>query len=162
MRHDLLGAVIGKRQKRAAVVHDLFGAGGNGGERVDGNVHRPGEVVTARLDIATGQLVLVGKRDRMHDEVDLAPMCLDIGEDGVDAFEIGHVAIAGEEGVQFLGERLDTLLQRIALPGQRDLGALVATGLCDPPGDGAIVGDTHDDAALACHEAGTLNHIGTL
>jgi hypothetical protein len=98
----------------------------------------------------------------MHDKVDLAPLGLDIVEDGVDAVEIGDVAVSGEEGIEFLGERLDTLLQRVALPGQSNLCALIAASLRDAPSDGAIVGDTHDDAALACHKAGTLNHIETL
>jgi hypothetical protein len=32
-------------------------------------------------------------------------------------------------------------------------------GLGNTPRNRTIVGDTHDDAAFACHEAGCLSHI---
>jgi len=95
----------------------------------------------------------------MNDEVDLAPLFFEIVEDGVDTFEIGDVAVAGHEGVQFLGEGFDTLAQGITLPRQCDVRARVTAGLSDTPCDGTVVCDAHDDAALACHEAGTLNHV---
>ncbi len=74
VRHHLLGAVIGQRQHRAAIGHQLLGALGDRGERIDRDVHRLGEVVARRVDVAAGQLVLVGEADGVDDEVDLAPL----------------------------------------------------------------------------------------
>jgi hypothetical protein len=46
----------------------------------------------------------------------------------------------------------DPLLQRVALPGQRDLRARGAAGFRNPPGDRAVVGDAENDPALALHQ----------
>ena len=62
---------------------------------------------------------------------------------------IGHVAMAGDMRAELGGERLDPLLEGIALIGERELGALRGAGLGDAPGDRAVVGDAHDEAALA-------------
>ena len=66
---------------------------------------------------------------------------------------VGHVALADDMRAEFGGQRLDALLEGFALIGKRDLGALVGAGLGDAPGDRAIVGDAHDEAALAGHQA---------
>ena len=50
-------------------------------------------------------------------------------------------------------------LQRIALIGEGELGALRPAGLGDAPGDRAVVGDPHDQAALAAHETGRVHHV---
>ena len=65
---------------------------------------------------------------------------------------IGDVAMAEQEPAEFLGQRLDALLQRVALPGERDLGAGRVAGLGDAPGDRAVVGDAEDHPALALHQ----------
>ena len=56
-------------------------------------------------------------------------------------------------GADAFGERAHALFQRFALIGEGELGARVMGGLGDAPGDGAIVGDAHDQAALACQNA---------
>jgi hypothetical protein len=94
----------------------------------------------------------------MHDEVDLAPLLLDCGEHRVDGSRIGDVAVAEQGGAEFGGERLDALLQRLALPGQTDLGSSVAAGPRDAIGDRSVIGETEDDAPLALHQPGIVNH----
>ena len=42
--------------------------------------------------------------------------------------------------------------KRVALVGERELGARRARGRGDPPGERAVVGDAHDEAALAAHD----------
>ncbi len=82
------------------------------------------------------------------------PQCaFDIGEDGVHGRRIGDVAMSGDMRLQLGGERLDALLQRVALVGQRELGAGLAGRRGDAPGERAVVGDAHDQAALAAHHA---------
>ncbi len=61
---------------------------------------------------------------------------------------------------EFRGQRLDALLQGIALIGERQLGALRGAGLGDAPGDRAVVGDAENQALLAGHQALTNRHMG--
>ena len=57
-----------------------------------------------------------------------------------------------------IGQRLHPLEQRLALIGEGKLGALAAARLRDAPGDGAVVGDAHDQAALARHKPAPIAH----
>jgi hypothetical protein len=67
--------------------------------------------------------------------------------------------MAGHEGSEFLSERLDALLQGIALPRQCDFGSGIRAGLGNTPRYRTVVCYAEDDAALACHEASGLSHI---
>ena len=65
---------------------------------------------------------------------------------------IGDVAMADDVPADLLRERLDPLLQRVALIGERQFGALRMAGLGDAPGNRPVVGDAHDEAALGPQE----------
>ena len=85
------------------------------------------------------------------------PQCFaTIGEHRVEAGRVGHVAMAGDKRAEFGGQRLDALLEGLALIGQRDLGALVGAGLGDAPGDRAVVGDAKDQAP-SCRPSGPVH-----
>ena len=71
---------------------------------------------------------------------------------------VGHVARQHELGADLGGERLDPLLDGVALIGERDLGALIGHGLGDAPGDRAVVGDAEHEAALARHQFAAFGH----
>jgi hypothetical protein len=144
------------------VSHQRLGALGDGGEGIDGNIHRALEILARGLDVAARQLVLVGKGDRVDEEVEPAPARLDLGEDGVDAGEIGHVAMAGDDRAEFGRKRLDALLESVALVGQRKLGALRGAGLRDAPGNGAVVCHAQDEPALAGQKAVATRHCISL
>ncbi|MCY1230924.1 hypothetical protein D9M72_433570 [compost metagenome] len=94
----------------------------------------------------------------MHHEVDLAPLLFERIEDGVDAGFVANVAMAGHEAVDLGEQRLDALLQCIALIGQRNFAALGMDRLGDPPCDRTVVRDAHDDATLALHQTRCLSH----
>ena len=158
MGHHLLGAVIGEGQDRAAVGHQLLGPLGDRGQRVAGDQHRLGEIVGGGVDIAAGELVLVGKGDGMDQEIEAAPETLDLGEDRIHRRRVGDVAMADDMGADLLGQRLDALLQGVALVGQRDIRAGIAAGPGDSPGDRPVVGDAHDQAALPLHECAGVGH----
>ena len=51
------------------------------------------------------------------------------------------------------GERAHPLAERLALIGEGEFGALGRQRLGDAPGDRMIVGDAHDEAALAAHQS---------
>ena len=89
----------------------------------------------------------------MDDEVEPAPIAVERVEDGVDARDILDVAGQDEVRAERLRERRDTLAERLALVGEGELGAMRAQDLGDAPGDRVVVGDAHDEAALALHQA---------
>ena len=83
MRHPLLGTVIGQRQHRAAIGHELLGALRDGGEGIDADEHRLGEIVRRGVDVAALQLVLVGEGDGVDDEVKRTPFPCNGVESGI-------------------------------------------------------------------------------
>ena len=88
----------------------------------------------------------------MQHEVERAPGRFDVGEHRVDARRIGDVAMPDDQAVHLLGQRLDALLERLALVGEGKVGAVVAAGARDAPGDRAVVGHAHDQPAFAAHQ----------
>ena len=94
----------------------------------------------------------------MDEKIDAAPSIGKRLEHRLDASLVGDVAREHELRADLGGERLDPLLDGVALIGERDLGALVAAGLGDAPGDRAVVGDAENDAALARHQFGSFGH----
>src|ERR1700676_2227191 len=52
-----------------------------------------------------------------------------------------------------LRQRLDAFAERLALIGEGELGAMRCEHLGDAPSDRVIVGDAHNQAALALHQS---------
>jgi hypothetical protein len=90
----------------------------------------------------------------VDDEVELAPELLFGVEHRIDGRRIGDVAMADDMAAEFRRQRLDALLQRIALIGEGEFGALRLARLGNAPGDGTVVGDAQNDAALALEQIG--------
>ena len=63
------------------------------------------------------------------------------------------IAIDQRGGLQRLDQRHHALLEQIALIGEGQFGAGLVQRLGDAPGDGAVVGHAHDQAAFAFHES---------
>ena len=152
MRHPFLGTIIGQCQHRAAIDHQFFGPLRHGGKGIARDQQRIGEIVLRGLDIAPGELVLVGKSDAMHDEIEAAPVLSDILEHGIDGRRIGDIAMADHIGTQFGGQRTHALFQSIALEREGQLRACGMAGLGNAPGNRAVVGDAHHKAALAAQD----------
>src|SRR5262245_38758431 len=94
----------------------------------------------------------------MHDEIERAPGLAHLLEHGVDGRRFADVAVPDHEAANFLGERLDAFAQRITLITESELPALGMHGLGDTPGDRAVVGEPHDQPALAAHETRGCRH----
>jgi hypothetical protein len=94
----------------------------------------------------------------MDEEIDGPPRIGERLEHRLDASLVGHVARQNELRADLGGKGLDALFDSVALISERDLSALVAAGLGDAPGDGAVVGDAEHDAALARHQFGSFRH----
>ena len=96
--------------------------------------------------------ILLGHCD-VTDPATIDAVFAELGKDGVDRGGVGDVAMAQQDTADLPGQRLDPLLQRIALPGQRDLGAGVVACLGDAPRNRAVIGNAEDHSPLALHQA---------
>jgi hypothetical protein len=85
----------------------------------------------------------------VNDEVDLAPQLFDVVEDSIDGRLVADIAMSSKNAVYFCNQGLNALLQRIALVGKCDFAALRMNSLGNAPRNRTIVGNAHDDAALA-------------
>jgi len=94
----------------------------------------------------------------VHQEIETAPGRLHLGKGRIDGGGLGDVAIADHDAADLLRQRLDALPQRLALIGESDFSAMAAAGLGDAPAERAVVGDPHDQPALAAHEARVVRH----
>ena len=70
------------------------------------------EVLRRGVDVAAGELLLVGKRDGVDQEIERAPGRLHAAKAASMEAVVGHVALADDQPVDLLGKRLDPLLQR--------------------------------------------------
>src|ERR1700761_5637523 len=95
----------------------------------------------------------------MSDEVEGRPALLQRGEDAVDRAKVLDIAGQGYIRADAFSERPDALAQGVALIGEGQLGAMIRKRLGDTPGDGMIVGDAHDEAALSGHQTRCGAHI---
>jgi hypothetical protein len=68
----------------------------------------------------------------VDEEVEPAPQPPDLGEHRVHGRGLGDVAMADDGGVELAGERLDPLLQSVALIGQGQRGAVLVGALAMP------------------------------
>jgi hypothetical protein len=98
-------------------------------------------------------LGLVGEGDGVNEKIERAPGARDRGEHGVDRGNVLDIARQHQVGVHRRGERLDALGQGLALKREGELGAVLGEHLGNAPGNGMIVGDPHDQATLAVHQA---------
>ena len=71
---------------------------------------------------------------------------------GIDRRDVLDVAGQHEIGADRGGERLDPLAERVALIGEGELRPVRGERPGDAPGDRVVVGDPHDQPALAVHQ----------
>ena len=89
----------------------------------------------------------------MDEEIQLAPLRLDLAEGGVHRVHIGNVALDQEIAAHLLRQRADTLLQRLSLVGKGHVCALLVQLFRDTPSQRLVVGEAHDQALLAGHQS---------
>ena len=73
-------------------------------------------------------------------------------ESRIDGGDVLDVAGQDEIGAERLRQRRHALAERLALIGEGEFRAVLAQGLGDAPGNGMVVGDAHDEAALSLHQ----------
>jgi hypothetical protein len=121
--------------------------------------HRVGEIIGRGVDITAVELILVRKSDGMDEEVEGAPYGLHFRENSIDCGGVCHIAMPDHDAAKLLRQRLDALLQRIALIRECDFSAVTATGFGNTPCQRSLVGNPDDQAALAAHEARDFWHF---
>ena len=94
----------------------------------------------------------------MDDEIEAPPIGAKGGKDRVHARFVVDVAGQDVGGAHLIGQRLHPLQQRLTLIGEGEGGTLGRGRPRDAPGDGAVVGDAHDQAALAGHKPAPIAH----
>src|SRR5205814_2228529 len=82
-------------------------------------------------------------------EIAMSPFLLQRGEHGIDAGNVLDVAWRHPIDAERLRQRLDPLAERLALVGEGEIGALRVKRFGNTPGDRMIIGDAHDQPALA-------------
>src|SRR5262249_18183947 len=88
----------------------------------------------------------------MNEEIERAPYPPQLGKDRVQCRDILDVTGQHEVGIDRRRGWLDALSERPALRGESQLSAGRGNRLGYPPGDRVMVGDPHDQAALALHQ----------
>ena len=152
MRHPAFGAEVGQGQQAAARFHHRHGALADGGERIARDVQGLQEGGPWRVEVAAAQVLLVSEADGMDEKVQTVPALAQGCEGVVDAGFLGDVAWDDKIRTGLGGERTHPALQRVALEGEGEFGALGGTGRGDAPGQRTVVGDSHDEAAFAAHQ----------
>src|SRR5690606_36287636 len=102
------------------------------------------------------ELVAVGKADRVDDVVERAPLGLQRLEDAVNGCDVVDIAWKRELGATLIGKRLHAAAEGFTLVGEGEFGAMLSGVLGDAPGDGVVVRDAHDEAALALQQSSHL------
>jgi hypothetical protein len=60
--------------------------------------------------------------------------------------------MANHKAVDFLGQRLDSFFECVALVREGEVGTMIAARASNTPGDRAIIRDAQDQPAFATHK----------
>ena len=144
VRHDLVGAVVAHREHRAAVLHQRRRQPGHAHERMAGDVHRLGEARGRAVEEAALQVFLRREGDRVHQDVEPAPLLVDRLEHRLELARRRDVERQEQRRLQLARQRLDVRPGLLVEVGDREVGAELAERLGAAVGDRAVVGDADD------------------
>jgi hypothetical protein len=85
-------------------------------------------------------------------KVQVAPHLFDGGEGGIHRGDILDITGQNQLGTNAFGQRQDAFAKRLALIGEGHLRPVPVQHRGNAPGDGVLVRDAHDEAALSGHE----------
>ena len=152
VRHDSFRSERGEGDHRAAVRHHMARPPGGVDERERRHVHSVPEILARGVfDEGAFEGLLVGEGDGVDEKVDLAPLVLDFAEGPFHVVVAHHVSLNEELDADGFGELAHPAFHGADI-GEAKLRALGVQLLGDAPGDGDLVGDAHDEAALALHQ----------
>src|SRR6185437_8335018 len=109
VRRDAAGAEIRYRDQRATPRHQPRGALRHGGEGVAGDVERAAEIGPRRIYVAALELILVGERDGMDEEIETAPRAVEPVEHRIELLVVLDVGGQHDLRADRLRQRLEPL-----------------------------------------------------
>ena len=149
VRRNPLRADIAEGHQRAAIRHHLACRLRDLGKGEGRDHHGLVEVPAAGVQIAALQLVLVGKGQRVNDEIDGRPVTgKPVKGLSYRAF-MRDIAFHHQVGADRFRQRAQPLAEPLHLIGEGKLGTGLGGGGGDAPGAGAFIRDAHDQAPLA-------------
>ena len=110
--------------------------------------------VARGVGVAALELVLVGEGDGVDEEIERAPLLPrassnDASTEAASSTSQGSTSLRADR----LRQRLDPPAERLALIGEGERGAVSGERPRNAPGDRVVVGDPHDQPALALHQS---------
>ena len=159
VRHRTQAAIISERNHGAAIRHQRCSALGRFGKRVAGDYHRADEILARGIGVTALQLVFVGEGDGVHEKIHRAPLFPDCFEHRIDRSNVLDVAGQYQRRAGLFGERFYAFGQRVTLIGESQLGAVRRQHLRNAPGNGMVVGNAHDQAALPLHQTAARSDV---
>ncbi len=93
VREDLVGAIVGEGEDRAALGHERLGGAGERNQRIGADIEGDAEVFTGGLDDSV--LDVWGEANGVDEDVELSVCGFELLEDGVDVGIDGDIAAEG-------------------------------------------------------------------
>jgi hypothetical protein len=106
------------------------------------------------VDDAALQCFLGRESDGVHEKIEFSPIVADTLEHRLDLTWLHDIERHQNRCFDLARERLDIFLGFVVEVGDRELGTERAERLGAAPGNGLIVGNTHNEATLALEELG--------
>jgi hypothetical protein len=94
----------------------------------------------------------------MNHEVQLAPGFFDGSKRCINRGHVGHIARNNKLGADFGSQRLNPFLDGVTLIGKGKFRSMPRAGLRNAPGNRPAIGNAHNQAAFASHQAFGIVH----
>ena len=157
VRDDLLRTVVGQGQDRRATAEVWPRLARERDERVGRDVHGQREPVARGVGEAAGQVLPLGERQSVDEDVERIVRLAPAREHPGDVVVGLDVAWLHEGAAERFGQRADALVDEALDRGEADLGAFSVQRPGDPPGDRMVVRDPEDQRRLAVEQAHSMH-----
>ena len=148
--HDLFRAVVGHGDNASALGHQRRSGVGKRDERVSAHVVRHAECLAAGVHKIAFERLFRREGDGVQQQMQPAEFLARFVEHARDVIVLRHITFHQQRVcAERAGEFLDIFLEPLALVGEGQFGARLVPCLGNSPGDGALVGDTEDDAVFS-------------
>ena len=155
MRHRALAAEVRHRDDRAAaaLAHQRLGAACHRDERVARHVEREEVVLALRVGEAALEIVRLGERDRVHQQVEPAEPLRHLREGAIEALVVPDVALDAELAAEARGQLAHVRLDARTLVGEGERRTLGCESLRHGPRDRPSIRHAGDERQLPVEES---------
>src|SRR5581483_6856665 len=149
VRHNFFGTVISQRENAAAIFHQGRRATGQRDQRINADVVRNAKALSRGVHKVALEFLGGRKADAVHQHVELAVTCFQLGEEALDFFVAGDVAAKRLSARKGQDEVLGFEFQALVLVRDGELRSGGVQGLRDRPRNAALVGNSEDHRGTA-------------